>query len=106
MALSHLTGSTLRTRNECYYVLLMSCYYPPNAFVLGDVCFQIHSCEAYIFCRTGDFATGYNLFVYSDVRRGDPFKCDMAFTNFFGLTNHVYCISRLIGTCSFTDSLY
>ena len=33
----------LTYKNDCYqskfvvYVLFMSCYYPPNAFVLGDV---------------------------------------------------------------------
>ena len=43
MALSHLAGSTLRTRNKSnssmivYMGYFMSCNYLPNAFALGDV---------------------------------------------------------------------
>ena len=54
----HLAGSVLPSyvqetnviRQCSFYVLFMSCYYSPNAFVLGDV--RCNFCEAYIFCRT------------------------------------------------------
>ena len=42
---------------------------------------QIHSCEAYIFCRTVDFATGYTICVHGNVRRADPAKFDRALVN-------------------------
>ena len=38
--------------------------------------------EAYIFIRTGDFATGWTIFVYGDVRKTDPAKCDQ--TDLYG----------------------
>ena len=56
----------------------MSCYYPPNAFVLGNV-----RCKYIPVRRT--FSAGLVIsppdifFVYGDVRRIDPAKCDRAF---------------------------
>ena len=62
----HLAGSVLPSyvqetnviRQCSFYVLFMSCYYPPIPFMLGDIWFQIHIC---------------------DVRRDDLSKCDRAF---------------------------
>ena len=66
MALSHLAGSTLRTKNLCYssirqcsfHVLLLSAKY----LHVRRFSFQIHSCEVFISCRTGDSTTtGTNI---------------------------------------------
>ena len=54
----------------------MSCYYPPNEFVLGDV--RCKYIPVRCFCRTGDFATGYNIYVFGDKRRTDLAMCARA----------------------------
>ena len=66
MALSHLAGSTLRTRNECNSSKLFLCSF--NVLLLSTQCvrvrsssLQIHYCEAYTFCRTRDCPLWYML---------------------------------------------
>ena len=62
ISLSHLAGSTLRTRNKCHSSMFVLC--SVYVLLLSTKCvrvrrcsLQILSCEAYIFCRIGDFVT-------------------------------------------------
>ena len=64
MALLHLVGSTVRTRNECYSTMFVLCYF--YVLLVSAKCvrvrwcsLQMHSCESLIsltFCWTGDLA--------------------------------------------------
>ena len=57
----------------------MSCYYPPNAFVLGDVRCKYIPVRCTFSARLVISPPDKIFVYYGDVRKADPAKCDRAF---------------------------